>query len=61
MFSCQDPISTKNLSYSNSTYLFWHTEEKSLEEDGGVTKPPINEPRDGDSEHPLSYRIQGCT
>ena len=61
MFSCHDPISAKNLSYSNSTYFFWYPEEKRLEDDGGVTKPPINEPHDSDSEHPLSYRIEGCT
>ena len=61
MFSCHDPISAKNLSYSNSTTFFVYLEEKRLEEDGGVTKPPINEPHDGDSEHALSDGIDGCT
>ena len=61
MFSCQDPISTKNLSYSNSMTFFWYPEEKRIEDDGGVTKPPINEPHDGDLEHAISDGIDGCT
>ena len=61
MFSCHGPILAKTLSYSNSIAFFWYPEEKGIEEDGGLTKPPINEPHDGDSEHALSDGIDGCT
>ena len=40
---------------------FWYPEEKRIEDDGGATKPPINEPRDGDLEHALADVIDGCT